>query len=104
MQTTFAPTKALLEEAWRALNPAGGPGDPDLELPDGAVPRWTTHSLRRLADSVAKRWMSVTGVTEAMIDLYFGWNEKLLLQAMQNHYASMSVRERMKTAKITGMM
>ena len=46
----------------------------------------------------------MTGVTEAMIDLYFGWNEKLLLKAMQNHYASMSVRERMKTAKITGMM
>ena len=43
-------------------------------------------------------------VTEVMIDLYFGWNEKLLLKAMQNHYNSLSVGERMKLATITGML
>jgi hypothetical protein len=43
-------------------------------------------------------------ITEAMIDLYFGWNEKLLKKAMQNHYNSFSVRERMKMATITDMM
>ena len=104
VQTTFAPTKALLDEAWRALNPAGGTGDPDLELPDGAVPRWTTHSLRRLADTVARRYAAQMGVSEQQIDIYFGWHEKLLLKNMQIHYASLNARERMLLARITGML
>ena len=48
--------------------------------------------------------MEVTGVTEDQIDIYFGWHEKVLLKAMQVHYASLSIRERMLLAKITGMM
>jgi len=43
-------------------------------------------------------------VTEDEIDLYFGWNERVLLKAMQVHYATLSIRERMKHAKITGML
>ena len=30
----------------------------------------------------------------------FGWHEKILLREMQVHYASMSIRERMKQARI----
>ena len=48
--------------------------------------------------------MEVTGVTVDEIDIHFGWNERVLLKAMQIHYASMSIRERMKHAKITGML
>ena len=44
------------------------------------------------------------GVTADQIDIYFGWQEKILLLAMHVHYASLSIRERMSTAKITGMM
>ena len=95
-----------LVTAHRRLNPlcrAAG-YDMDLELEPGQMPHWTPHSLRRLANTTAKRWMVKMNITEAMVDLYFGWNEKLLKKAMQNHYNSFSVRERMKTATITGMM
>jgi hypothetical protein len=53
---------------------------------------------------VARRYRHVTGVTSDQIDIYFGWQEKILLLAMQVHYATMSIRERMNSAKITGMM
>jgi hypothetical protein len=39
-----------------------------------------------------------------MIDIYFGWHEKILLKAMQTHYASLNIRERMDRARITGML
>ena len=45
-----------------------------------------------------------TGSTEAEIDIYFGWHEKVLLKEMQVHYASMSIKERMKKARITSLM
>ena len=98
--TAFAPTKELLVRAWKELMG----DDPDLDLPPGQEPKWSTHSLRRLADTTARRYMEVTGVTEDQIDIYFGWHEKVLLKAMQVHYASLSIRERMRLAKITGMM
>ena len=98
--TAFAPTKELLVRAWKELMG----DDPDLDLPPGQEPKWSTHSLRRLADTTARRYMELTGVTEDQIDIYFGWHEKVLLKAMQVHYASLSIRERMRLAKITGMM
>jgi len=98
--TAFAPTKELLMRAWKEL--LGN--DPDLDLTPGQEPRWSTHSHRRLADTTARRYMEATGVTEDQIDIYFGWHEKVLLKAMQVHYASLSIRERMRLAKITGML
>ena len=98
--TASSPTKELLTRAWRELLGK----DPELDLAPGQEPKWSTHSLRRLADTVARRYMEVTGVTEDQIDIYFGWHEKVLLKAMQVHYASLSIRERMLLAKITGMM
>ena len=53
---------------------------------------------------MARRYREVTGVTEDEIDIYFGWHERQLLRAMQVHYATMSIRERMATARITGML
>ena len=78
--------------------------DPDLELGMGEIPKWTTHSLRRLADTTARRYREQSGVTADEIDIYFGWNERVLLKAMQYHYATMSIRERMEHARITGFM
>jgi len=53
---------------------------------------------------VARRYREETETTEAEIDLYFGWNERLLKKAMQAHYASLSIRERMGLSRITGKM
>ena len=53
---------------------------------------------------MARRFREETGTSEAEIDIFFGWHEKILLKAMQVHYAAMSIRERMKKAWITGMM
>ena len=93
--------------AWQEMlidNVSRASSDPDLDLSPGQEPRWSTHSLRRLADTIARRYMEATGTTEDQIDIYFGWHEKVLLKAMQVHYASLSIRERMQLAKITGMM
>ena len=68
------------------------------------MPKWSTHSLRRGADTVARRDMEVTGTKESEIDIFFGWHEKVLLKDMQVHYAAMNVRERFKKARITGLM
>ena len=43
-------------------------------------------------------------MSEPQIDLFFGWHEKILRKSMQIHYASLSIRERMELARITGMM
>ena len=98
--TASTPTKELLTRAWKEL--IGN--DQDLDLAPGQEPKWSTHSLRRLADTTARRYMEVMGVTEDQIDIYFGWHEKVLLKAMQVHYASLSIRERMRLARITGML
>ena len=98
--TAFAPTKELLTREWKKLLGS----DPELDLDPGQEPKWSTHCLRRLADTTARRYMEMTGVTEDQIDIYFGWHEKVLLKAMQVHYSSLSIRERMRLAKITGML
>ena len=102
--STFAPTKVLLDRAYIRANADPSDPDPDLDIEPGRAPKWSTHSLRRLADTVARRYREETGTTEAEIDLYFGWNERLLKKAMQAHYASLSIRERMGLARITGKM
>ena len=78
--------------------------DEELDVEAGREAKWSSHSLRRLADTTARRFRADMGVTEAEIDLYFGWHEKVLLKEMQRHYAAMIIRERMKQARITGMM
>ena len=40
-------------------------------------------------------------VSEAEIDLFFGWHESILLKEMQRHYEAMGIRARMKQARIT---
>ena len=104
VSTAFAPVKRMLSSAYEAANKDPNDPDPDVDLRAGEAPIWTTHSLRREADSVARRLRQKSGTKEPEIDIYFGWNERVLLKAMQVHYAQMSIRERMGQAKITGWM
>ena len=60
--------------------------------------------MRRLANTVAQRYKEVTDSSTDEIDIYLGWNERVLLKAMQVHYQQMNIRERMALAKITCMM
>ena len=96
--------KEALEKAHVMANEDPLDPDPDLELDPRRPTKWSSHSLRRLADTCARRYRRWSGATEAQIDLYFGWQERLLKKAMQTHYESLSVRARMFLAKITGWM
>ena len=96
------PVKEILTEAAKRVAAEGI--DHDLEVAPDREPKWSSHSLRRLADTVARRHREAMGVSEAEIDIYFGWHERVLLKEMQVHYEAMSPRERMLHAKITGMM
>ena len=78
-------------------------GDPDLECKPGQE-HFTSHSLRRLADTVARRDMEETGTSKEDIDLFLGWHEKALLLDMQRHYEGLSMRQRMKKARITSRL
>ena len=68
----------------------------------GKEPKWSSHSCRRGALTAGKRNRDKSEATEGEIDIYFGWNERVLLKAMQMHYEAMDTRQRMKKAKITG--
>ena len=62
--------------------PEGAPFDYDAAEADtqyGRKPKWTSHSLRRGADTAARVHREETGATEAQIDIFFGWHEKILL-------------------------
>ena len=104
VSSTFANTKSVLTQAYVAANVNPVDPDPDLDLEPGRSPKWSTHSLRRLADTVARRDREKTETTEAEIDIYFGWHERILLKEMQVHYAGMNMRERIKQARITSLM
>ena len=104
MSTAFGPTKEILEKSLEAVVKAKG-ADPDLEAGDhGRAPTFTTHSLRRLANTAARRHMLETETSAAEIDIYFGWHERVLLKEMQRHYEGMSRRARMRQARITSMI
>ena len=75
-----------------------------IDLQAGKAPKFSTHSLRREADTAARRLRVKSETTEPEIDIYFGWNERVLLKAMQVHYENLSIRARMALAKITGWL
>ena len=100
--TAFEPTKELLVAAAELAGADKSDPDPDLDTAYGRAPKWTSHSLRRGADTAARQYKEETGATEAQIDIFFGWQEKILLKAMQVHYEGLSTRARMALAKITG--
>ena len=93
----------FLQDAHESIKKSGVI-DEALDVAEGEVPKWTSHSLRRLANSVARRDMAKTDTSAAEIDIYFGWHEKILLKEMQRHYEQMSTRTRMSKSKITSLL
>ena len=85
-----------------------GVNDPHMSAQQRAVAKWTNHSLRRAADTTARRTKLVTDhgraiVTTEEIDLYFGWHEEELSKDMQIHYSTLSLLERISQARLTCM-
>ena len=74
-------------------------GDPDFDLETRSESSYGNHSLRQMADHVARKTMHITGATEIDIDRMFGWNEAWYRKKMQLHYAGRD--ERVKRTKIT---
>jgi hypothetical protein len=82
--------------------------DPYLSAQLRQTSKWSNHSLRRAADTIARRTRLATdhgreAVTKEEIDIYFGWHEAELSKDMQIHYATLSLRERLAQARITCM-
>ena len=80
-----------------------------VDLQGLVKPNFSNHSLRRCADSQARRDMHNTEngrrpVTKDEIDLTFGWHEMELSKEMQLHYATLSLFSRLDNARITGLM
>ena len=90
-------------------------GDVDTELERNAIDnaeggyRWSSHSLRRYADSVARRHLgklTEAGVAKPceLIDYYFGWKLREMMKDMQLHYANEDRGGRLSLARVTMMM
>ena len=111
VESASAVSKAMLEKAAMKANCDPRDPDPDLDVDvrDSGTKawekaKWTSHSMRRLANTIARRYRGETDTTEAEIDIYLGWHERVLLKQMQRHYEAMDIRARMKQSRITGSM
>ena len=90
-QSTYDTLHKLFDEAYKLANEESP--DPELDLQGLRTPLWGHHSLRRFADTNARKWMDVTGASERDIDLVFGWQEQFYSQKMQLHYETKFTRE-----------
>ena len=105
--STYGTIKEILDKAHVASNRSSP--DPDFDLQGQLVADFSNHSLRRLADTEARKKMHVTAggrlpVTAQEIDLWFGWHEMELSKDMQLHYATMDLSSRILQSRITGLM
>ena len=92
VQSTYEVMHELFDRAYEQLLAAGG--DPELDLQGLAAPLWGHHSLRRLADTVARQTREISGASEQDIDMIFGWLEAMYSHRMQLHYESRFDRTR----------
>ena len=99
-QGTYDSLHSLFDDAYAQLVAEGG--DPELDLRGLPAPLWGHHSLRRMADSIARATMSESGATEQDIDITFGWLEAMYNQRMQLHYASHL--DRTRRARVTSLV
>ena len=81
---------------------------PAIDNAEGGY-RWSSHSLRRYADSVARRHLgklTEAGVAKPceLIDYYFGWKLREMMKDMQLHYANEDRGGRLSLARVTMMM
>ena len=99
--STYGALHDICDAAHSATHTARDP-DPELDLRGRESPLWGHHSWRRAADTFARQSMAETGVTEADIDLIFGWQEAFYSQKMQRHYESHF--DRIRRAAVTSMI
>ena len=98
--STYQRFTTLLPEAEKLARPREREGgDPDFDLESSGEASYGNHSMREMADDVARQTMSETGATETDIDRMFGWCEAWYRKKMQLHYAGRD--DRVKRAKIT---
>jgi hypothetical protein len=96
--STYQRFTTLLPEAEKMAQEREG-GDPDFDLESRGEASYGNHSMREMADHVARQTMRETGATETDIDRMFGWCEAWYRKKMQLHYAGRD--DRVKRAKIT---
>jgi hypothetical protein len=101
-------TSRTMKELLTSACDAVGANDPHLSAQLRAEAKWSSHSLRRAADTEARRSKDITEhgrkpVTASEIDLFFGWHEEELSKDMQIHYSTLSLAERLSQARITCM-
>jgi hypothetical protein len=96
--STYEKFVTLLPEAEKLAQARQG-GDPDFDLETRGEASYGNHSMREMADHVARKSMNLTGASETDIDRMFGWNEAWYRKKMQLHYAGRD--DRVKRAKIT---
>ena len=96
--STYQKFTTLLPEAEKLAREREG-GDPDFDLESRGEASYGNHSMREMADHVARQTMSETGASETDIDRMFGWCEAWYRKKMQLHYAGRD--DRVKRAKIT---
>ena len=79
--------------------------DPDLIVPpdriDSPLTKWSSHSLRRLADTRMRRHCQERGIPLSKVDAFLGWKQAEHRLDMQEHYDADSLRARMETARAT---
>ena len=80
----------LLKVADRLVQQEGP--DPMFDLEGRDTSSYGNHSLRQMADHVARSTQSQTGATDTEIDRMFGWNEAFYRKLMRLHYVAKAVR------------
>ena len=83
--STYQRFTTLLPEAEKMAQEREG-GDPDFDLESRGEASYGNHSMREMADHVARQTMRETGATETDIDRMFGWCEAWYRKKMQLHY------------------
>ena len=98
--STYEVIRGALSRAYE-LASAVSP-DPQIDLGGRSQPRWSHHSNRRGANTVARASQEATGASEMDIDLTFGWQERFYSQKMQVHYEARF--DRKKRAAVTSQL
>ena len=79
--------------------------DPDLTIPYEMIAaketKWTTHSLRRMADKRMRAYCMANNIPLSKVDSMLGWKQAEHRLEMQEHYDEENVQARMATARAT---
>ena len=98
--STYPIITGCLQRAFELANETSP--DPQLDLGHRTDPRFTNHSNRRGANTVARQTQALTGATDMDLDLTFGWQERFYNSKMQVHYEARFDRRR--RAAVTSLL